>query len=85
MSWFRYGWPGGFGVTTALVSIVLSVFMGGLGVGSWIAGTLVRRYRDQIRFHPLRKIGGTLMAFARGYVSARTEILALLGAGRERR
>ena len=43
-----------FGVTTALVSIVLSVFMGGLGVGSWIAGTLVRRYRDQIRFHPLR-------------------------------
>jgi len=43
-----------FGVTTALVSIVLSVFMGGLGAGSWIAGTLVRRYGDHIRFHPLR-------------------------------
>ena len=43
-----------FGVTTALVSIVLSVFMGGLGAGSWIAGTLVRRYGDRIRFHPLR-------------------------------
>ena len=28
-----------FGVTTALVSIVLSVFMGGLGAGSWIAGS----------------------------------------------
>lgn len=43
-----------FGVTTALVSIVLSVFMGGLGAGSWIAGMLVRRYGDRIRFHPLR-------------------------------
>ena len=27
-----------FGVTTALVSIVLSVFMAGLGAGSWLAG-----------------------------------------------
>ena len=43
-----------FGVTTALVSIVLSVFMGGLGAGSWISGALVRRYADRIRFHPLR-------------------------------
>jgi spermidine synthase len=43
-----------FGVTTPLVSMVLSVFMGGLGVGSWIAGALVRRYGDRIRFHPLR-------------------------------
>ena len=31
-----------FGVTTALVSIVLSVFMAGLGAGSWIAGALER-------------------------------------------
>ncbi len=43
-----------FGVTAALVSIVLSVFMGGLGAGSWIAGALVRRHADHIRFHPLR-------------------------------
>ena len=43
-----------FGVTTALVSMVLSVFMGGLGAGSWIAGALVRRYGGRIRFHPLR-------------------------------
>lgn len=27
-----------FGVTTAMVSIVLSVFMGGLGLGSWLSG-----------------------------------------------
>ena len=43
-----------FGVTTALVSIVLSAFMGGLGVGSWVAGALLRRYGIQIRFPPLR-------------------------------
>ena len=32
-----------FGVTTALVSIVLSVFMGGLALGSWGGGALMRR------------------------------------------
>jgi len=33
-----------FGVTTALVSIVLSMFMAGLGLGSWGAGILTRRF-----------------------------------------
>jgi spermidine synthase len=32
-----------FGVTTALVSIVLSMFMAGLGLGSWRVGVFVRR------------------------------------------
>src|SRR5271157_128372 len=43
-----------FGVTTALVSIVLSVFMAGLGAGSWISGALVRRYGNRISFPALR-------------------------------
>jgi spermidine synthase len=43
-----------FGVTTALVSIVLSMFMAGLGGGSWAAGKLVRRYDKSITFAPLR-------------------------------
>jgi spermidine synthase len=43
-----------FGVTTALVSIVLSAFMAGLGAGSWAAGALVRRYGGQIKSPPLR-------------------------------
>jgi len=30
-----------FGVTTAMVSIVLSVFMAGLGLGSWVSGSWV--------------------------------------------
>ena len=37
-----------FGVTTALTSMVLSVFMAGLGVGSWLAGKFIRRFADQI-------------------------------------
>jgi spermidine synthase len=43
-----------FGVTTALVSIVLSAFMIGLGLGSWGSGYLIRRYEDRIRFPALR-------------------------------
>jgi predicted membrane-bound spermidine synthase len=43
-----------FGVTTALASMVLSVFMAGLGLGSWIAGTALRRYGARLSFPPLR-------------------------------
>ncbi len=34
-----------FGVTTPMVSIVLSVFMAGLGLGSWLGGKWMRRRR----------------------------------------
>jgi spermidine synthase len=43
-----------FGVTTPLVSIVLSMFMAGLGLGSWAAGRLIRRYEGRTNFPPLR-------------------------------
>src|SRR5260370_18492425 len=43
-----------FGVTAPLVSIVLSMFMAGLGLGSWAAGTLIRRYEGRTNFPPLR-------------------------------
>src|ERR1700691_619203 len=43
-----------FGVTTAMVSIVLSVFMSGLGLGSWASGAWTRRYGERITFPPLR-------------------------------
>ncbi len=48
-----------FGVTTALVSIVLSMFMAGLGLGSWGVGYAIRRYGERIRIPALR-----LYAFA---------------------
>jgi spermidine synthase len=43
-----------FGVTTALVSIVLSMFMAGLGLGSWGAGRAIRQYGSRIRLPALR-------------------------------
>jgi spermidine synthase len=43
-----------FGVTTAMVSIVLSVFMAGLGLGSWASGAWIRRYGNEISFPILR-------------------------------
>ncbi len=43
-----------FGVTTALVSILLSVFMAGLGAGSWFGGRWLRRYGDRLKLPPLR-------------------------------
>jgi predicted membrane-bound spermidine synthase len=42
-----------FGVTTAMVSIVLSSFMAGLGIGSWAAGHLVRKYAQRLTSPPL--------------------------------
>jgi spermidine synthase len=51
-----------FGVTTALVSIVLSVFMAGLGAGSWIAGVLMRRYGGRMKLSPVRLYGAIELA-----------------------
>lgn len=47
-----------FGVTTALASIVISMFMAGLGLGSWGAGVLARRVlaadgRRALRFYSI--------------------------------
>ena len=46
-----------FGVTTAMVSIVLSVFMAGLGVGSWASGRWLGRSGGAGQFSALRLYG----------------------------
>lgn len=43
-----------FGVTTAMVSIVLSSFMAGLGLGSWAAGHFIRKYGRRLTSPPLQ-------------------------------
>jgi predicted membrane-bound spermidine synthase len=43
-----------FGVTTPMVSIVLSVFMAGLGIGSWGGGIFIRRFARSSAALPLR-------------------------------
>src|SRR5437763_12805273 len=50
-----------FGVTAALVSIVLSMFMAGLGLGSWGVGILTRRVlhgagRRALRFYSFAEL-----------------------------
>jgi spermidine synthase len=45
------------GVTSGLVSIVLSMFMAGLGPGSWASGSILRKYRHRVRIPPLRLYG----------------------------
>jgi predicted membrane-bound spermidine synthase len=66
-----------FGVTTAMVSIVLSSFMAGLGAGSLIAGHLVRKYGQRFT-RPLR-----LYAIAELLIGASAAIVPLeLRAGR---
>src|SRR3981081_1629026 len=47
-----------FGVTTAMVSIVLSVFMAGLGLGSWASGRWLCRNKDGVPFSAPRLYGG---------------------------
>ena len=46
-----------FGVTTPMVSIVLSVFMAGLGLGSWAGGRFIRRFDRSPALVPLRFYG----------------------------
>ena len=43
-----------FGVTSALVSIVLSMFMAGMGLGAWGSGHLIRKYGERFRRSALR-------------------------------
>ncbi len=43
-----------FGVTSALASIVISVFMAGLGLGSWGSGRLIRKYENRVSVPALR-------------------------------
>lgn len=48
-----------YGVTTPLISLVLSIFMLGLGLGSWGAGRLVKKWRGRLGFPALRLYGFT--------------------------
>ncbi len=46
-----------FGVTTPMVSIVLSIFMAGLALGSWAGGVVARRLENSEAKVPLRFYG----------------------------
>jgi spermidine synthase len=46
-----------FGSTTLAISTVLSVFMGGLGLGSWLAGRYADRLKDRLKAYALAEAG----------------------------
>jgi len=65
-----------FGVTTAMVSIVLSSFMAGLGLGSWAAGHLVRKYARWFTIPPLQIYAVTEILIGCSAVIVPLELLA---------
>ncbi len=67
-----------FGVTTPLVSIVLSVFMAGLAAGSWAAGRLARRLEHLGPGGFLRLYAGTELLIGVSGIA----VAPLLGLGR---
>src|SRR5437868_5886297 len=73
-----------FGSTTLAISTVLSVFMGGLGLGSWLAGRFADRVRDRLRAYALAEAGVGLYALVvplilRGYPALNALLYRLLG------
>ncbi|MDD5305464.1 MAG: fused MFS/spermidine synthase [Elusimicrobia bacterium] len=61
--WLRLA-MGAFGVTAPFVSLFLSVFMAGLGLGSWGAGRLCRRLEDSSASRALRLYAGAELMIA---------------------
>jgi spermidine synthase len=62
-----------FGVTTAMVSIVLSMFMAGLGIGSWQGGKFIRRHTPRSLFTALRLYGVAEILIGFSSIAVRSE------------
>ncbi len=65
-----------FGVTTPMVSIVLSSFMGGLGVGSLVAGRMLRKYAHRLTIPPLQLYAAAEILIGCSAVVVPLELLA---------
>jgi spermidine synthase len=65
-----------FGVTTPMVSIVLSTFMAGLGIGSWAAGHLLRTRGERLRLPHLQLYAITEMLIGCSAVIVPMELVA---------
>jgi predicted membrane-bound spermidine synthase len=64
-----------YGVTTPVVSMVLSAFMGGLGIGSLAAGKLIRRYGQRISFPPLWLYAGSELLIGISAMAVPSELI----------
>ena len=66
-----------FGVTTPVVSLFLSIFMGGLGFGSWAAGRWIRRFEGSLV--PLRLYAFTELLIGISALVVPLELVAARG------
>jgi len=73
--WLRLGMAQ-FGVTSAMTSIVISVFMAGLGLGSWTAGKLTKRLEMRSSFPRVRAYALTELVIGIGSLVAPFELVA---------
>ncbi len=64
-----------FGNTTTSVSIILGSFMTGLALGSWIAGRLLHRIDNPMRFYAYMEIGIGIFAFCFPLISKTMEFI----------
>jgi spermidine synthase len=64
-----------YGVNTPVVSIVLSAFMGGLGIGSLAAGLLVRRHGRKISFPPIWLYAGSELLIGISALTVPSELI----------
>src|SRR5215475_12475662 len=74
-----------FGSTALAMSTVLSVFMGGLALGSWLAGRFADRIADRLRAYALAEAGVGLYALVvplvlTGYPALNAAMYRVLGA-----
>jgi spermidine synthase len=65
-----------FGVTTAMISIVLSTFMAGLGIGSGAAGYFLRKYAHRVGSPPLHLYAVVELFIGCSAVAVPLELLA---------
>ena len=65
-----------FGVTVAMTSIVLSVFMAGMGAGAWLAGSIARRGGEQLSWSPLRLYASAELLIGCASLTVPVELLA---------
>jgi spermidine synthase len=63
--WLRLAFAG-FGVITPVVSVVVSVFMLGLGLGSWLGGRYVEPLSRRLRVHAIALYGGIELVIGLG-------------------
>ena len=64
-----------YGVTIAMTSIVLSVFMAGMGAGSLLSGIASRRYGDRLSWSPLRLYAGAELIIGSASLLVPVELL----------